>query len=231
MSGQPGPGVPLDRLPLDDRLMLLFRGFAAEMTLLRAGALVWPTMNEEAEHRYGRVVAAQLAELTIRRYMWLSYDAGGGFVGPQSMTANRHPDAPTATNPEEALLLDVVFGGRERVRLAGRTDGDAWDRLSTLIHSRIKADGLACTRPARYRTLRLLLRTKRWMRTYAAAGPSWERAPELHLAGYPYAVLFDIENGPMAWPKPPDVDVHLPALLPFACMMAINAVPPAPGRI
>ncbi|CAL9319718.1 hypothetical protein [Streptomyces sp. SudanB66_2053] len=231
MGGQCGLRVPLDRLPVDDRLTMLFRGFSEEMTLLRAGALVWPAMYEDARHRYGRVVAAQLADLAIRRHIWLSYSGEGGFVGPQGMTVHRHPGAPPVRDPEEALLLETVLGREDRVRLAGRTDGDAWDGLSALIHDRIKADGLAYTKLDRYRVLRLLLRTRRWMRAYATKDPSWERAPALHRAGYPYAVLFGLETGPVAWPAPPDDDVHLPSLLADACDMAVNAMPPAPGRI
>ncbi|MGX1311494.1 hypothetical protein RKD24_001613 [Streptomyces calvus] len=226
-GGPPGTGVPLGSLPLPARLTPMFEGVSAEMPLLRAGALVWPAMNEVPEHRYGRVVAAQLADLAIRRHLWLSY--GSEYAGPSGLVVSRHPDAPEPTVPEESLLLDVVLGRAQSVRLAGRTDGRSWDRLTELIHRRMKADGLAWNRWDRHRTRRLLLRMRRWMRAYAAQDLPWEADPRLHLAGYPYAVLFNIENGPGSWPTPPDDDVYLPSLLPVACTMAINGLPP-PGE-
>ncbi|MFE1589084.1 hypothetical protein ACFW6Q_25740 [Streptomyces sp. NPDC058737] len=227
MGHPPGAGVPLDTLSQPIRLMLMFRGVSAEMTLLRAGALVWPALNEAPEHRFGRVVAAQLADLAMRGHVWLSY--GGEYEGPAGLVVTRHPDAPVPTDPEEALLLEVILGPEESVRLAGRTDGRAWDLLAELVNRRIKADGLAWHRRDRRRTRRLLLRMRQWMRAYAAPGVSWEEVTALHRHGYPYAVLFGIENGPGAWPAPPEEEVHLPSLLPVACTMAINDLRP-PGE-
>ncbi|WP_159007289.1 hypothetical protein [Streptomyces sp. NRRL S-813] len=223
-GGPPGTGVPLDKLPVPARLILMLNGVSAEMSLLRAGAFVWPAMNEPAEHRYGRVVAAHLADLAIRGHLWLSY--GGVYEGPAGLMASLHPDAPVPSAPDEAMLLDVVFGNADTVRLASRTDGRSWDLLSEFTHQQLKADGLACNRRDRYRTVRLLLRMRRWMRTYAAEGAPWTADPRLHLVGYPYAVLFGVENGPLAWPTPPDEEVYLPSLLPVACTMAINDLHP-----
>ncbi|MFF4713297.1 hypothetical protein ACFY2V_18155 [Streptomyces eurythermus] len=223
-GGPPGTGVPLDKLPLPARLALMLPGVSAEMSLLRAGFLVWPAVKEPPEHRFGRVVAAQLAALAIRRHLWISY--GGAYEGEAGLVVSRHPDAPVPTGPEEALLLEIVFGREESVRLASRTDARSWDLLAELVRRRLKADGLARNRPDRHRTRRLLLRMGRWMHAYAARGEPWETAPGMYLAGYPYAVLFGIENGPSAWPAPPEEEVHLPSLLPEACTMAINGLRP-----
>lgn len=227
-GGPPGTGVPLDKLPLPARLALMLPGVAAEMSLLRAGFLVWPAVRKPPGHRYGRMVAAQLAGLAIRRHLWISY--GGAYEGEAGLVVSRHPDAPVPTEPEEALLLEVVFGHEESVRLAGRTDARSWDLLAEFVRRRIKADGLAWNQPDGHRTRLLLLRMGRWMRAYAARGVSWEEAPGMHLAGYPYAVLFGIENGLLAWPAPPEEEVYLPSLLPEACTMAVNGLrPPEDG--
>ncbi|MFF9022119.1 hypothetical protein [Streptomyces eurythermus] len=222
-GGPPGTGIPLDKLPLPARLALMLPGVSAEMSLLRAGAFVWPAVKGLSKHHYGRVVAAQLADLAIHRHLWISY--GGEYEGEAGLVVSLHPDAPVPTEPDEALLLETVFGPAKSVRLASRTDAP-WDLLAELVHRRIKADGLAWNQPDRHQTRRLLLRMGRWMRAYAAQGVSWEEAPGLHLAGYPYAVLFGIENGPLAWPAPPEEEVYLPSLLPEACAMAIKGLRP-----
>lgn len=227
ITGSHEADVPLEQISLPLRLGTVFDGVFEEMTFLRAGALVWPTMNEVPEARYGRVVAAQLASLALRGQLWFHY--GGEYVGPPGLMATRHPDAAGPHQREEQLLMTVVFGGAQSVRLASRTNGRQWDRLSALTNELLKEADLGWKRLDRYRTLRLLKGLRRWMREYAAPEPEWDANRPLHSAGYPFAVLFGIENGPGSWPHPPEEDVFLPSLLPLACNLAINNVPTGHG--
>ncbi|MEC3993611.1 hypothetical protein VSR01_08700 [Actinacidiphila sp. DG2A-62] len=210
----------LEREPLPARLHRTLRAVSGEMSLLRAGTLVWPSMTEDAYHRYGRVLAAQLAELAVRGHLWLSY--GRDLPGPAGLEVARHSGAPPPAREEEAMLMRVVLGGEDSVRLASRTDGQAWDRLAATLHKALKDDGLGWSRLDRYRTWKILLTLRRWMAEYARREPAWRTDPALHLAGSPYAVLFGIENGSMSWPHPPEEVVYLPSLLPQACDMAVN---------
>lgn len=223
-DGSGGAARPLEQHVLPDRLRMVLGGLGRGMTLLRAGSLVWPMMPQEPQNRYGRVVAAQLAALALRRHLWFRYD--GVFEGPPGVIVSRYPTVIDPVAYEEALLIDLLLGLEESVRISDRTDGQAWDRLSAALDEGIKEEGLAYTRPDRYRTLRLLSRLRRWMTEYAHTGPGWDADRSLHAAGYPYAVLFTLETGPRRWPTPPEEDTWVPSLLPTTCDMAINGIPP-----
>ena len=228
VAAAPDGDADLKRVPPAARLEIVFRALSEEMSPLVVGAVLWPAMSVVAELRYGRVVAAQLADLALRGHLWMSY--GGTHVGPPGLMASRRPDAPDDTAPEEKLLLDVVFGAAPSVRLAGRMDGRAWDGLSAEIHRRAAELGLGGRRLDRYRLLRLLQRLRRWMREYSTTAAEADEQAWLHRAGYPYAVLFAIETGLGSWPALPEEEVFLPSLLPEACNLAINAGDTDPGR-
>jgi hypothetical protein len=195
---------------------------ASRLTVLQAGAILHPAMYEDAETRYGRIVAAQLAVLAIRGYLWFRY--GGEYVGTEGMMASRHPDPADGLEAEERKLMDIIFGGVETVRLARARPGGGqqWDELAAKVDERLKAAGLGWTRLERYRVLRTLLRLRKAMRDHAAAHRQWSQDPELHRAGYPFAVLFEIETGPLRWPEPPEEELFLPSYLPQACHLAIK---------
>lgn len=207
-------------------LLRQIEAVASRLTLLHAGAILHPTMNEIAERRYGRVIAAQLASLAIRGHLWFSY--GGDYVGSKGMLATRHPNPPDVPEREEQRLMDILFGGAETVRLARDRSGGGqeWDELTAMIHRWLKDTGLGWMRLDRYRVLRTLLRLKKAMHEHAQMlsrkpGWQWSNAPGLYKAGYPFAVLFSMESGPLRWPDMPEEELFIPSLLPEACNLAI----------
>lgn len=150
---------------IGDSLLCEINDVRSSMNFLRAGAVLHPAMDEAAEMRFGRVVAAQLSALAIRGHLWFSY--GGEYFGPKGMLATRHPDPSDVPDAEEQRLLDLLFAGEEVTRLARDRPGWQWDELAALIRQGLKAGGLGWVRRARYRLLRRLVGLRAAMRDHA----------------------------------------------------------------
>ncbi|MFD7508167.1 hypothetical protein ACFV5N_02285 [Streptomyces sp. NPDC059853] len=204
--------------PLPYRLRRGLRAVSADLSPLRVGTLMDPVIHRRSD-RYGRAVAAQLAELAIAGHIWFSF--GGGYLGEKGLEVSRHPGVPPVRE-EELRLMRIVLGDEERARIAGRIHRRAWRELARLLRQELDADRLGPFARDRALTLGILRDLGLWMAEYARGRPPWEENPALHLAGYPYAVLFGLDTGPARWPEPPDEHVFLPSLLPQACTIALK---------
>lgn len=200
-----------------------FEQLSTRMTVLQAGMLLAPTMQDQGAARYGRIIAAQLAALAIRGHISL-HVGSDEFVGPTSLRAVLLPGRPEAE--EERQLLRLLFGNGYSVRISACTDGPGWNRLTRTVRGQLLANGFRWSRPDRYRVLATLLRLRRRMLDHVVQQPAWHDNEPLHLAGYPYAVLFGIDTGPGPyWPGPESESEARPALpwaLPQACTHAVH---------
>jgi hypothetical protein len=175
-------------------------------------------MKDHAEFRLGRIAAAQLASLAIRGH--LGFRFGGEFLGPRGLLAVRTPGPPDALTPEEERLLRILFGAADTVRIAGQDTPSQWQELAEQVTERTKAAGLGWRSRERYRTLRRLARLRGTMRRYLRADPDWDDDVELHAAGFPFAVLFNLDSL-FLWPAAPDDDREwVPYGLTEACVLA-----------
>jgi hypothetical protein len=211
--------------PDPDQMTAAFERLSARMTVLQAGMLLAPTMHEQGAARYGRIVAAQLAALTIRGHVDV-HVGNDGFEGADSLRAVLLPGPPEPVAAEERQLLRHLFGNGYSVRIAACTDGPGWDRLNATVRRELIGNGFGWAKPDRYRALRTMVRLRRRMLDYAAQRPAWQDNEALHLAGYPYAVLFAVDTGPGPhWPGPEEgsqAQLSLPWNLPQACAHAVR---------
>lgn len=192
---------------------------AQRLTLLQAGAIYHPLMRDHAEFRLGRVAAAQLASLALRGH--LGFRFGGEFLGPRGLLAVRTPGPPDAPAPEEDSLLRILFGAADTVRIAERGTSLQWEGLAEQVNERTKDAGLGWRSRERYRMLRRLARLRGTMRGYLRAEPDWDDDVELHAAGFPFAVLFNLDGGRFLWPSAPADDREwVPYGLAEACVLA-----------
>ena len=202
-----------------------FDQLSARMTVLQAGMLLAPTMQDQGAARYGRIIAAQLAALAIRGRIGL-HVGSDEFVGPTSLRAVLLPEPPEPAAEEERQLLRHLFGNGYSVRIAACTDGPGWKRLTDTVRHQLAENGFRWSRPDRYRVLATMVRLRRRMLDHVARQPEWHDNEPLHLAGYPYAVLFGINTGPGPyWPGPEsesEARLSLPWALPQACTHAIH---------
>lgn len=195
-------------------------GVRAEVkNLMRAGAILHPVMDEDAQTRFGRVCAAQLVDLALRRHLWFSYD--GEHVGAPGLRAHRRPDPADTADPDEQRLLDVVFGGAEVARIARPQPWKRWQDMATSVHKGVKADGLGWLKRDRYRVQRRMKDLRTAMSVHARRTPrKWSDAPTLYRAGCSFAVLFNLDTAVPHWPMPPEEDLFVPSLLAVACHRA-----------
>ncbi|MFF7391438.1 hypothetical protein ACFZAE_23710 [Streptomyces scabiei] len=196
------------------------------MTLLQAGQLLHPFMDEDFELRFGRVAAAQLASLSARGHLSIRF--GGEYIGSRGLVAERHPAGMDQPASDERQLMDVLFADEREVRVAHRRPDAAqeWNALARVVRERLLSAGLGWRRRERYRAVRRLIRLRKAMRDHVRLrGPlNWDDDPVLYRAGYPLAVLFHIEGGARRWPAPPEDDpAWVPYGLPEACTAAIHA--------
>ncbi|MEU6558816.1 hypothetical protein [Nocardia nova] len=214
-------GIPPEPGPM----MAAFEQLSTRMTVLQAGMLLAPTMPDQGAARYGRIVAAQLADFAIRGRITL-HAGSDEFVGPTSLRAVLLPEGPEPLAEEECLLLRHLFGNGYSVRIAACTDGPGWKELTDTVRQRLSDNGFRWSRPDRYRVLATMVRLRRRMLDHVAQQPQWHDNEPLHLAGYPYAVLFGIDTGPGPyWPGPEtesEARLSLPWALPQACAHAIH---------
>ena len=189
--------------------------------LLRAGAILHPVMDEDAHFRYGRVCAAQFVDLALRRHLWFSY--GGTHVGPRGLQVTRHPDPLDSPDPDEQLLLNVVFEGTGTTSIVRPRPLEWWNSPAKQASEGLKADGLGMLRRRRYRVLRLLRDLRTDMRLIARSGEqSWDTAPDVFRAGCSFAVLFNIDTVFPHWPMPPEEELFVPSMLSTAFNLALD---------
>lgn len=187
--------------------------------LMRAGAILHPVMDEDARTRFGRVCAAQLVDLAIRRHLWFSYD--GEHVGARGLLAHRRPDPADAPDPDEQRLLDVVFGGADVARIARPQPWARWRDMATLVRKGVKADGFGWLSRDRYRVQRRMTDLRLAMTVHARRTvQEWSNAPVLYRQGCSFAVLFNLDTAVPHWPMPPEEDLFVPSLLAMACHLA-----------
>jgi hypothetical protein len=187
--------------------------------LLRAGVILHPSMDEDAQTRFGRVCAAQLTDLAVRGHLWFSFD--GKHLGAAGLLANRRPDPADAPDADEQRLLDVVFGGEQVARVAQSRPWKSWQDMSTAVHKGVAADGLGWLRRDRYRVLRRMKDLRTAMRVHARGGHrNWNSEPELYRTGCSFAVLFNLDTAAPHWPKPPEEELFVPSLLAQACHLS-----------
>jgi hypothetical protein len=195
-------------------------GLRAEVTnLMRAGAILLPVMDEDASTRFGRVCAAQLVDLALRRHLWFSYD--GEHAGVPGLLAHRRPDPADAADADEQRLLDVVFGGEDVARIARPQPWARWRDMATLVRKGAKADGFGWLGRERYRVQRRMTDLRAAMSVHARRTQrKWSDAPALYRAGCSFAVLFDLDTAVPHWPMPPEEDLFVPSRLAAACHLA-----------